>query len=274
VTSISSGNAALTVLQQVQPSPLPGSQGKSAADTILDIVSNRSTTGAKAVTQTAGTVAQAQPEAAQNPREVGGTVSSEFSSVQWSAMNVAAVSQLNSVDANDALLAFKPIEASVENAEIFVGRLADTLAKYNAQFDLKEIPSREDFMAGKDAHMAKVVASGASQKIIDDTLRLNYGDGGYERNVRWINEQNDNTLRQAKTSEGSIGNFTTLLGQVFGKEVTISKDQDGRLTLGALDMSYANGQKMLSYGEDGSLTTFNEDGSKIRILAAKDLRRL
>jgi hypothetical protein len=39
-------------------------------------------------------------------------------------------------------------------------------------------------------------------------------------------------------------------------------------------MSYANGQKMLSYGEDGSLTTFNEDGSKIRILAAKDLRRL
>ncbi|WP_426123563.1 hypothetical protein [Pararhizobium sp. PWRC1-1] len=274
MTSISSGNAALTILQQTQPSLLPRIQGQSATDTILDIVSNRSAVGAKAAAAVANAAAKAQPEAAQNPREVGGTVSSEFSSVQWSAMNAAAVSQLNSTNADDPLIAFKPIEASLENAEIFVGRLAYTLAKYSAQFDLKEIPSREDHMAGKDADMAKLVASGASQKMIDDTLRLNYGEGGYERIVRFKTTENMWTMSQAKTFGGSIGSFTMLLGQVFSQDVTISKDQDGRLTLGALDMSYANGQKMLSYGEDGSLTTFNEDGSTIRTLAAKDLSRL
>jgi hypothetical protein len=39
-------------------------------------------------------------------------------------------------------------------------------------------------------------------------------------------------------------------------------------------MSYGNGQKMLRYAEDGSLTTFNEDGSVKRTLGAKDLRNL
>lgn len=273
MTSISSGNAALTILQQVQPSLLQASEGKSASDTILDIVSNRSAASTKAAAASSGAAAKAQPEATQSPREAGGTVSSEISSVQWSALNAAAVSQLNSAE-SDPLIAFKPTETSAENAEIFVGRLADTLAKYNAQFDLKEIPSREDFMAGKDAWLAREIKSGASEKQIQGGLAMNFGEGGYERNFRWTNEQNDNTLRQAKTSAGSIGNFTTLLGQVFGKEVAISKDQDGRLTLGALDMSYGNGQKMLSYGEDGSLTTFNEDGSTKRTLAAKDLSRL
>jgi len=274
MTSISSGNAALTILQSVQPSLLPYSKGQNAADNILDIVSNRSTASANAVTRAAAVLAQAQPEAAQNPREAGGTISSEFSSVQWSAMNAAAVTQLNAVDADDPLIAFKPIEASLEHAEIFTGRLADTLARYNAQFDLKDIPSREDYMAGKDAHMTRVIATGASQKMIDDTLRLGYGEGGYERYVRLMTEANTMTLMIAKTAEGSIGSFTMLLGQVFGQDVTISKGEDGRLTLDAFDMSDGNGQTMLSYAQDGSLTTYNGDGSVIRTLAANDFRYL
>lgn len=256
MTTIANSNAALTILTQTSPNGLDANQ--SAVDKIVSIVSGGS---------------QSTDSKSNQPRESGGSVSSEISRAQMSAMSAVGAATVNGLSYDDPLIAFTPIKASTENAEAFVGKLAQALMDYNAQFDLQKIPSREEYMARKDAWLAKLVAMGVDEKQIQTGLTNNFGEGGYERNVEWVNATNEMTLRQAKV-EGGIKNLTMLLNQVFGKNVSISKDEDGRLTLGALEISYGNGQRRLSYGADGVLSTFNTDGSLIRTLSGKELRNV
>lgn len=196
------------------------------------------------------------------PREAGGTVSSEISKAQMSAMSAVGAATVNGLSYDDPLIAFTPIKSLVENAEAFVGKLAQALMDYSAQFDLEKIPSREEYMAKKDAWLANQIASGVNEKQIQTGLTLNFGEGGYEPKVERVNNNNEMTIRQAKV-EGGINNLTMLLNQVFGKNVSISKDQDGRLTLGALDIYYGNGQKLLSYLSLGTAGPIGEESSSL-----------
>lgn len=256
MTTIANSNAALTILTQTSPSSLDANQ--SAVDKIVSIVSGAS---------------QGTDGKPRQPREAGGSVSSEISKAQMSAMSAVGAATVNGLSYDDPLIAFTSIKASTENAEAFVGKLAQALMDYNAQFDLQEIPSREEYMVKKDAWLANQIAIGVNEKQIQNGLTNNFGEGGYERRVEWLKSENEFTLRQAKV-EGSIDNLSRLLSLVFAKNISISKDENGRLTLGAVDISYGNGQKMLSYSPEGTLSTFNSDGSLIRTLSSKQFRIL
>jgi hypothetical protein len=254
MTTIANSNAALTILSQTSVAALKTDE--SAVDKIMSIVHGTSQNN------------DANPS---QPREVGGTVSSEISKAQMGAMSAVGAATVNGLSYDDPLIAFTPIQASTGNAQAFVGKLARALMDYNAQFDLVKVPAREEYLAQKDVWLASQTATGVNEKQIRIGLELNFGEGGYERHVERINVRNDMTLSRAKVESG-IANLTILLKQVFGTDVSISKDQDGRLTLGALDISYDNGQKQLSYSTDGILSTFNRDGSLIRSLSGKEFR--
>lgn len=273
MTAISANSAALTILNQA--SPLATGGPGNATDAILDIVSGRSTVGSKATDAISSATKESQSagRAVNAPSAVGGSVSSEISRATLSAMSAATVSQLSQQE-QAAAAGFVPLEASVGNAEAIAGRLVQTLMDYNGQFDLQKIPSRDEHMAKQEAFLAKQLSEGVSQEQIARNLEFNFGEGGYERTVKYINRDNMMVVSRANTAESSIGNLTMLLGQVFGKDVSIARDEQGRLTLGAFDITDGNGQKMLSYSADGTLSTFGTDGSLIRSLSGKDYRNL
>ena len=128
-------------------------------------------------------------------------------------------------------------------------------------------------MAKKDILLAEWRSDGSSEAQIARSLEYNFGEGGYERNVERMMAQNEMAIRRAQTAERSIDNFTNLLGGVFGQQVSITTDGDGRLTLGSFDMFSGGGLKMLSYS-DGVLSTFNSDGSLIRNVSGKEFRNI
>lgn len=130
---VSSNSVALSLLTQTAPHTQKTSG--SAADTILDIVSGRQTAGSKAADEIVSTAlkAKAAEKTETTGRAVGGTVSSEIS---WATTSAMSAGVINGFNYDDPLIAFRPIEASLENAEVFAGRLVQTLMDYNAQFDL------------------------------------------------------------------------------------------------------------------------------------------
>jgi hypothetical protein len=108
-----------------------------------------------------------------------------------------------------------------------------------------------------------------SESQIASDLKFNYGEGGYERNVRYIEAHNQGLLRASELGADMLDASVDRLKEAFGIKVQVSYDEEGRASAGAFDIYHRNGQKMLSYGEDGSLTSYNEDGSMKLALDSK-----
>lgn len=256
MTSISGNSAALSILTQA--STLPAGN-KSAADNILDIVSGGSTgaTDKAEEARLAKLAAQkAKIAALDQPREAGGTVSSEISAGWTSATSQIVES-----------VVYKPPAATLQHAEIFTGLLLHAIADYNGKFNQQIIPSREEVAGMKDAWLAEQYARGSSDKVIKAGLEWNFGEGGYERNVASMINQNAAKVSISARAEDLLAATQDRIRETFGINVEVTYDDVGKASLKSFDINYANGQKMLSYTADGGVATYNSDGTDRRTLS-------
>lgn len=183
----------------------------------------------------------------------GGTVSSAISSAWKSGLSTAGAAAIGAGGTS--------VARSVDNAEAIVGVLARSINDYNSKFELQEIPTREEWTAYKDEWLAKEKETGASDNLINVGLKMLFEEGGYERHVSHIKAHNQGLLRYSELAVDAISGSTDQLKGAFGVKVQITYNEEGRASVAAFDMNYSNGQKMLSYGEDGSSTSYNADGS-------------
>jgi hypothetical protein len=194
-----------------------------------------------------------QASEAARATKASGTVSSAISSAWKSGLSTAGAAAIGAGGTS--------IARSAENAEAIVGVLARAVNDYNGKFELQEIPTREDYMASRDSWISKVTAMGLSEELIKRGVESNFGEGGYERALQTFEVHNQGLLRYSELAVDAISGSTDHIKGAFGVKVQISYDEEGHASVAPFDIYYSNGRKMLSYGENGSLTSYNADGS-------------
>lgn len=247
MTSVSNSLAALTILSQA--SSLASNSTCSAADTILDIVSGRKAASSKAVEEAAANAAKAKAAASNTPREAGGTISYEISRAASGAMSAGVVSSFN---ADDPKIAFRPYEASAENAEGFAKALLSRLHDYNAQFHLAKIPTREEWTALVLQGEADSVARGADPKFRRELAEKQISDEGYQNRVTSAVMSNDARVTQAQNAKEAMGYLVGHVSDTFGVNVQITYDERGEASIGAFEI-VAGGQTV-RYDGKGQLS--------------------
>ncbi|WP_331374034.1 hypothetical protein [Sinorhizobium chiapasense] len=255
MTVISANSAALTIL--TQSTSLAQNASGNAADAILDIVSGRATTNGTATDAVASATAKAKAseKVADAPRAVGGSVSSEISSATTSATSAAVV---NSFNYDDPLIAFTPVKPSVENAEAIVRRAIGSVEVYNTRFDADNVvPTREEYNAKYAQWGADRIANGEDAEKVDREVKYFTSDALYQKEAAYSAMQIERTYR----AEQFVSSASDRLSEIFGSSLKLTYNEKGEAKIEPFEIYSKSGQKMLSYGEDGSLTTYNEDGS-------------
>ncbi|MEA3534492.1 hypothetical protein [Rhizobium sp. CC-YZS058] len=266
MTTIAS-NVALTLL--AQPSPLlaapllasssAGGDARSAADTILAIVSAAASAGEKP--------ADAAP--APTARAVGGTVSSELSKPQLSAM-AAAGSMVTTYDPIAAANGFTPIKASVENAEAFIRGTSYGIDDYNRGLEPDEqAPTREEYFAQYAAWGAKRLADGEDPVMVKRDLDYFATEEQFQSAREWVEVRNSSRHKLAELGHDLLVAGQERIAEVFGVKLPISFDEHGRASIGSFELRYGNGNLMLQYDPKAGLKTYHEDGT-LRSSYAKD----
>lgn len=257
MTTIAS-NVALTLLAQPSPllaAPLLASSSaggaRSAADTILAIVSAAASAGEKP--------ADAAP--APTARAVGGTVSSELSKPQLSAM-AAAGSMVTTYDPIAAANGFTPIKASVENAEAFIRHLAAQVEQFNDGLEPDLVPpTRDEYNATYQKWAEKRIAAGEDAEAVAKDVSYFTSDEYYSDLVDGTKSRNLFRKTAASYAVSAIETSQSLLAAVFNQKDIIERDGNGRISLKNMTIRYGNGNTMIVFDNKDGLTTFNEDGS-------------
>ncbi|OLP61317.1 hypothetical protein BJF93_21315 [Xaviernesmea oryzae] len=237
----SSSNAALLILSQ----PVRvAAKGTSAVDTIISIAS-----------------AQKEAQKKTSPRAVGGTVSTEISQAQKSAMAAGAQAGLNGAsgghgfsvteyDPEAAAMGFFPVEKSLKNAQAFADGLADGVASYNEQFNLYKIMSFDEYMTeGKENYLKLAKSMNNSEGQIEKDIRVNFSSSGYDYNMNRHKIDNEFKIRDAKLGEGLMKAATERFKEIFGVDVKINFDDNGRASILPFDVKI----------DDKTVFNFHED---------------
>ena len=258
INSTNSSSSALLLLQQTRVRPLSGNGDQNATGTILDTVSSKSDVAIANIKRLAAVAQETKgtKQTATTPRqaEATGTVSVAASSAWKSGMASVGAAEIGAAGTS--------IARTVDNAEFYAGSLALDIIDYNRKFNLKEIETPEEWAAYKDAWLAKEEEMGVSEEHIANGLKMLFEEGGYERHVSHIEVYNQGQQRYSEIAEDALRDGAPQrLKEAFGINVQISYDNEGRASVAPFDIYYRNGQKMLSYGEDGSLTSYNADGT-------------
>lgn len=178
------------------------------------------------------------------------------------SLNVATLGSARRTDPNDPLVAFTPPSASAENAEAFVRRAVWSLDRINRGLDPdKTVLPREEYNARYVQWGEDRIASGEDAEIVNASVEYFTSDVAYNRELGRTSASNYWKERDARESVGILEGQQARLSEIFKVDLKVTYDETGRGTIDAIDIYYANGEKMLSYGEDGSLTTYNADGT-------------
>lgn len=227
-------NAALLILSQPVRA---AAQEANAVDTTLSIVHEQKKAG---------------------PRAVGGTVSSEISSAQESAMAAGAKASLNSkpqardftqeYDAQAAASGFFPLKCTVELARCFADGLGDEVAAYNGQFNLKKTPTYEEYMTKTKEEWVNIAKSrNCSQADIDKMVESNFNEEGYKRLVREDEASNWFLLKGAREATDFSYNIRRFR-EMFGVDVKINFDKAGRVSVDPFEVKI-DGKTVLTYDD-------------------------
>lgn len=273
MTAISSNSAALTILTQASPAL---DNSKSAADNILSIVSGSSTSGSDKAEEArlAKLAAQkAKIAALDQPREAGGNVTSEISStwtramsqvVQGTALAYASV-ETAGVAGTASAAEVNPWDAAVSDATESATIAVALAIAINAKFHLEPKADLGSQLSGIEAQRQQKIASGEAEEAANTWA---------QQRIRIATAQDTATemLNKSRTgrAEGAEMNLQEILAR-FGVSDAVSVDESGRATVKAFDIAGPGGQKLLSIGEDGSMTTFNSDGSVRSQLSRKEV---
>ena len=258
MTTIAS-NVALTLLAQPSPllaAPLLASSSaggaRSAADTILAIVSAAASAGEKP--------ADAAP--APTARAVGGTVSSELSKPQLSAMAAAGSMVTSETTIDPAVYRFDPIKASVENAEAFIRKVSWGIDQFNDGLRPDdEIPDRQSFNQVYIRWGEIRIAKGDDPEKVKKAVADFSSDKAYQDKVDAIKFWNSKRKELAADAMEGIDNMKRLVSEVFGGTLDVVKNADGRLSLANITIQGKDGAIILKYDSKDGLKTFHGDGS-------------
>ena len=279
INSTRNNSVALSLLQRTQVSPLSGNKSQNAANTILDTLSGKIAN----IRSLAATAQKAKDaiQAAKTPHnaETEGTFLSAWKSAMASvgaAEVCAGGTSIAPAEENEAstAIAFKPLGPSLDNAVAFTGGLVRQIIRYNAQFHLMEVPTREEWTASVLEAEAYRISRGQNPDEAKARTEFALSDQGYQNRVIATEGTNQAMLSNAKDAPEAINNAKDHLSGVFGVKVQIDYDDNGEMKLGYFNLCYANGQTMLSYGEDGSMTTYNQDGNVLETLSHKQVATL
>lgn len=273
MTRISSNSAALTILTQTPPTTV---SSKSAADNILSIVSGSSTSASDKAEEArlAKLAAQkAKIAALDQPREAGGNVTSEISSTWASAMSqvvqgtTLAYASMETAGVAETASAAEvdPWDAAVADATESATITVAMAIAINAKFHLEPKADLGSQLSGIEAQRQQKIASGETEEAANAWAK---------QRTRIANAQDTATdmLNRSRTgrAEAAEMNLQEILAR-FGVSDTVSIDESGRATVKPFDIPGPGGQKVLSLGEDGSITTFNSDGSVRSQLSRKEV---
>ncbi|MCO5729996.1 hypothetical protein [Rhizobium sp. SSA_523] len=228
-------NAALLILSQPVRA---AAQEANAVDTILSIVHEQKKAG---------------------PRAVGGTVSSEISSAQESAMAAGAKASLNSkpqargfsvmeYDAQAAASGFFPIERSKENADALADMVATRIADYNAQFKVRDIPTFEEYVKeGKDRFLEENKRSFTEERLkeLADSF---YSENGYKRRVEYMEGNNKSIKEAADDAYRRLLNIRERFQEIFGVDLKLKFDEHGRASVDPFEVR-VDGKLLMNYEE-------------------------
>ncbi|MDK1376182.1 MULTISPECIES: hypothetical protein [unclassified Sinorhizobium] len=272
MTVISANSAALTIL--TQSTSFAQNASGNAADAILDIVSGRATTNSTTTDAVASATAKAKAseKVADAPRAVGGSVSSEISKATMSATSAAVV---NSFNDDDPLIAFTPVKTSAENAEAFIRQAVWSLGQYNRRLEPDHtVLPRDEYNAKYAEWGTSRIANGEDAAKVNREVEYFTSDKMYQKEVHYAQTVNEGNRRMSEIGADGLSAARTRLSEIFGRDLKITYDGDGKAKIEAFELRYSNGQEMLSYGEDGSLATYNEDGSVRSKYTEKDVAQI
>ncbi len=267
MTAISASSAALAILQQDSTQI----QGTCAADKILSLAFGLSDTvvgeAAKAKAAREAKLAEQKERITaldEAPREAGGSVSSEISAGTISSMGRIAAGTTLAQATGDW-------EATAAKAENMVTVFANTISDYNGKFHLLEIPTEEEFFKSVEGERLAKIAKGADAKTANAVAEKWNTQDAYQFRTRALSAVNGGLVFNSEKSELRITNGQSRIQGAFGMQYDITYDDKGQAQIGAFDIANSAGQKILSYGVDGSLTTYNEDGSIRRQMSHRDV---
>lgn len=281
MTSISSNSAALTILTQTSPT---ADSSKSATDNILSIVSN----GQKADTAPTKKIHEAkvaesdapsqkvETKVVDQPREVGGTVSSEISSTWASAMGAVVINTLNnsSVEDGSQIVSATSVakqattdswEKTVSDA---VNRAVTTVSlavAINGKFHLEQEVDLDSRLSTIETQRQGKIANGVSDDVANAQAELlKRAASGAVTHTKMINEN------RLDLANGTLVNYNDILKQA-GVEGAVSVDENGRANVSAFYITDSSGRKLVSLGENGRMTTYNADGSVKNEMSREDV---
>ncbi|MCO5729997.1 hypothetical protein [Rhizobium sp. SSA_523] len=228
-------NAALLILSQPVRA---AAQEANAVDTILSIVHEQKKAG---------------------PRAVGGTVSSEISSAQESAMAAGAKASLNSkpqargfsvmeYDAQAAASGFFPIERSKENADALADMLATRIAEYNARFKVRTIPTYEEYLTKEKENFLRDYKNAFTEEKLKEMVDYSFNEEGYKRRVKSTNEINDVIMGTSDDAYGRLFGIGDRFREIFGIELKLKFDEHGRVSVDPFEMR-VDGKLLMNYEE-------------------------
>jgi hypothetical protein len=128
------------------------------------------------------------------------------------------------------------------------------------------VPAREEYNARYAQWGADRIANGEEVEKVNREVAYFTSDKLYQKAVDYSALQGSRVVRA-----GEFVSFANdQLSEIFGTRFSVTYDEQGEGKIESVDMYYASGRKMLSYADDGSLTTYNEDGSVRSSYSAED----